>query len=208
MRKHYAVAGIVVAILVAALIVVAGSRSSDDAASSAAHEPSATPLPTDHPSVGSSASSPTDYAAMVKLLEMRHAKDPSDAKTAMDLADAYLMTEQPTKARRLYARVLASDPGNETAKVQLALALHAGGSDDQALGLLNAVLATDPRSQLAHYNLAIIYFSEQKSDLARDEWKTAAAIDATSAVGKSAQNFVDWMEDGTDGPRPSPTKGG
>ena len=51
----------------------------------------------------------------------------------MDLANAYLMTEQPTKARRLYARVLASDPGNETAKAQLAMALHADGHDDQAL---------------------------------------------------------------------------
>jgi Tfp pilus assembly protein PilF len=208
LRKHYAVAGIVVAILVAALIVVAGSRSSDDEASSASHGASTAAVPTGHSSVGTVTGSPTDYGAMVKLLEARYARNPSDAKTAMDLADAYLMTEQPTKARRLYAKVLASDPGNETAKVQLAMALHADGRDDQALSLLDGVLQTDTRSQLAHYNLAIIYFSEQKSDLARDEWKTAAAIDATSAVGKSAQNFVDWMEDGTDGPRPSPTKGG
>ncbi len=100
---------------------------------------------------------------MVKLLEARYAKHPSDTKTAMDLADAYLMTEQPAKAQRLYTKVLASDPSNETAKVQLAMALHADGRDAQALALLKGVLQTDPHSQLAHYNLAILYFSEQKS---------------------------------------------
>ncbi len=210
MRKHYAVAGIVVAILVAALIVIAGSRSSDDGASAGAHKADAHKagaLPSSQRSVGSSTASPTDYAAVVKLLEARHQRNPADTKTAMDLANAYLMTEQPVKARRLYAKVLEGDPGNETAKVQLALALHAGGRDAQAVSLLNAVLAADPRSQLAHYNLAIIYFSEQKADLARDEWKKAAAIDGTSPVGKSAQNFVDWMEESSGSPHPSATKG-
>lgn len=206
MRKHYAVAGIVVAVLVAVLIVVAGSRSSGDGTDSTAHETSATALPTGHPSAAAGAASPTDYVAMVKLLEARHAKDPSNAKTAMDLANAYLMTEQPTKARRLYASVLASDPGNETAKAQLAMALHADGHDDQALSLLNGLLQTDPRSQLAHYNLGTLYFSEQKSDWARDEWKKAAAIDPTSGIGKSAQNFVNLMDDSTGSPHPSDTK--
>jgi Tfp pilus assembly protein PilF len=87
------------------------------------------------------------------------------------------------------------------------MALHADGHDDQALALLTGVLQTDPRSQLAHYNLAVLYFSEQKSDLARDEWKRTAAIDPTSGIGKTAQNFVNLMEDSTGGPHPSDTKG-
>jgi Tfp pilus assembly protein PilF len=207
LRRNYAVAGIVVAVLVAALIVVVGSRSPGGQSSAAGHEASATGLPTAHPSVSSTTASPTDYSAMIKVLETRHAKDPASAKTAMDLADAYLMTEQPAKARRLYAKVLARDPSNEAAKAQLAMALHADGHDDQALALLTGVLQTDPRSQLAHYNLAVLYFSEQKSDLARDEWKRTAAIDPTSGIGKTAQNFVNLMEDSTGGPHPSDTKG-
>jgi Tfp pilus assembly protein PilF len=88
------------------------------------------------------------------------------------------------------------------------MALHAGGHDVQALALLNGVLATDPHSQLGHYNLAILYFSQQKSDSARDEWQKAAAIDPASSIGKSAQNFVDLMEDSSGGPHPSATRGG
>jgi Tfp pilus assembly protein PilF len=195
-RKRYAVAGIVVAILVASLIVAAGSRSPSDKSSANAQEANAATLPA-HLSPGSSDTSPTDYAAMVRLLEARYAKHPSNAKAAMSLADAYLMTEQPAKAQRLYAKVLAGDPGNETAKAQLAMALHADGRDSTAFELLTSVLHSNPRSQLAHYNLAIIYFSQQRSDLARDEWRKAAAIDPSSSIGRTAQSFVDVMDDGS-----------
>lgn len=200
MRKHYAVAGVVVAILVATLIVVAGSRSSSDSESA----PDTTAAPSaqvGHLSVGTGVPAPTDYSAMVKLLAARYARNPSDSKTALALANAYLMTDQPTKARRLYTKVLRNDPGNETAQVQLAMALHGDGNDVQALQLLNGVLRSDPGSQLAHYDLAGLYFSEQKSSLARDEWKEAAALDPTSGVGKMAQNFVDLMEQNTGQPR-------
>ena len=144
---------------------------------------------------------------MVKLLAARYARNPTDSKTALALANAYLMTDQPTKARRLYTKVLKSDPDNETAQVQLAMALHGDGNDAQAFDLLNDVLRSDPRSQLAHYDLASLYFSEQKSSLARDEWKKAAALDPTSGVGKMAQNFVDLMEQNTGTARPTATAG-
>ena len=195
MRKRYAVAGIIVAILVASLIVAAGSRSPNDKSSASAQEANAATLPV-HPSAGSSGTSPTDYAAMVRLLEARYARHPSNAKAAMSLADAYLMTEQPAKAQRLYAQVLAGDPGNQTAKAQLAMALHADGQDGTAFELLTSVLRSNPRSQLAHYNLAILYFSQQRSDLARDEWRKAAAIDPSSGIGRTAQSFVDVMDEG------------
>ena len=182
MRKRYAVAGIVVAILVASLIVAAGLRAPNDKSGSNSHEASAATLP-DQPSPGSSSGSPTDYAAMVKLLEARYARHPSSTTTAMSLADAYLMTEQPAKAERLYAKVLDDDPSNQTAQAQLAMALHASGQDGRAFSLIAGVLRANPRSQLAHYNLAILYFSQQRSDLARDEWRKAAAIDRSSAIG-------------------------
>ena len=195
MRKRYAVAGIVVAILVASLIVAAGLRAPSDKPGSNGHEASAATLP-DQASPGSSSGSPTEYAAMVRLLEARYARHPSNIRTAMSLADAYLMTEQPAKAERLYTKVLDDDPGNQTAQAQLAMALHASGQDDRAFALIAGVLRANPRSQLAHYNLAILYFSQQRSDLARDEWRKAAAIDPSSTIGRTAQSFVDVMNEG------------
>ena len=207
MRRHYAVAGIVVAVLVAALIVFAGARSRGDGASGGdAHDADAATLPTTRPAPSAESPSPTDYAAMVGLLEARYARQPSNA-TALALADAYLMTEQPAKAQRLYTRVLASDPDNEDAKSQLALALHASGHDDQALGLLTSVLKADPRSQLAHFNLAVLYFSEQKSRQARDEWREAAAIDPDTSIGHTSQSFVNLMQ-GVTGSGAGAAKGG
>jgi tetratricopeptide (TPR) repeat protein len=195
LRKRYAVAGIVVAMLVASLIVLAGSRSSGRTAA-ATTEASAATLPA--PAASPSASD-TDYAAMVKLLSARYIRHPSSTHDAMALADAYLLTEQPLKAETLYDKVLAADPGNQTAEAQLAMALHAAGRDDRALRLLTTVLAANPRSQLAHYDLAILYFSQQRAGLARDEWRKAAAIDPTSGIGRTARSFVDLMDDGGSG---------
>ena len=205
MRKQYAVAGVVVAVLVASLIVVAGSRSSKG--SDPAQKASAKSATTGPASATSGVRAPTDYSAMVKLLAARYARNPSDSKIALALANAYLMTDRPKEAGHLYTKVLRSEPDNETAKVQLAMALHADGSDDQAFELLNAVLRSDPRSQLAHYDLAGLYFSEQKSTLARDEWKRAAALDPGSGVGKMAQDFVNLMDETTGRPHPDVTGG-
>ena len=199
MRRHYAVAGIVVAVLVAALIVFAGSRSRGDDNGGGAHKATAATPPTTHPSPSAQSPSPTDYAAMVGLLKARYARHPSNEKAALALADAYLMTEQPAKAQRLYTKVLATDPDNEDAESQLALALHASGHDDQALSLLTSVLRADPSSQLAHFNLAVLYFSEQKSSQARDEWRKAAAIDPHTSIGHTSQSFVNLMEGDTGG---------
>jgi tetratricopeptide (TPR) repeat protein len=211
LRRHYAVAGIVVAVLVAALIVFAGARSRGDAGGGSPHEADAATLPATppatHPSPSADSPSPTDYAAMVGSLKARYDRDPSNA-TALALADAYLMTEQPTKAQRLYTKVLATDPDNEDAKSQLALALHAGGHDVQALGLLTSVLKADPRNQLAHFNLAVLYFSQQKSRQARDEWRRAAAIDPHTSIGHTSQSFVNLMEGNSGGGAGSNAKGG
>jgi cytochrome c-type biogenesis protein CcmH/NrfG len=202
-RKHYALAGIVVAVLVGALIVIAGSRSSDSGSSAAAQPGATASLPPGHPSIGASATSQPNYGKMVTSLEARYKKNPADTKTALALADAYLMNEQPAKAQHLYVKVLSRNPANTTAKVQLAMALHAGGDDAKALDLLTGVIKTDPNNQLAHYNLAILYFSQQKSDLAKAEWEKAAAIDPKTSIGISAQNFVNLMANGTGGPHPA-----
>jgi tetratricopeptide (TPR) repeat protein len=208
LRRNYAVAGIVVAILVAALIVVAGSRSRSDDKSGAGHDRNTAAVPSTRPSPTTESPSPTDYAAVIRLLKARYAEHPSSTTTAMALADAYLMTEQPTKAQRLYASVLAADPGNQDAESQLALALHASGHDDQALDLLTGVLKVNPRSQLAHFNLAVLYFSQQKSRQAREEWNRAAAIDPASNIGHTARSFVNLMQGSMGGAQPSTSNGG
>ena len=144
---------------------------------------------------------------MVKLLEARYAKHPSDTKTAMDLADAYLMTEQPAKARRLYTKVLASDPGNETAKVQLAMALHADGRDPRLSPCSRASCRPTRTASSPTTTSPSSTSSSRSPSEARNEWRKAAAIDPTSAIGKSAQNFVNLMDDSTGGPHPSSGKG-
>ena len=209
MRKQYAVAGVVVAVLVAALIVVAGSRSSNgtQTATATGVKGATASLPPGHPSIAptSSAQAQPDVGKMIAALEAKYQKHPADTKVALALADAYLMNERPAKARALYAKVLAKEPDNEDARVQYAMALHAGGDDERALELLGQVIKDDPDSQLAHFNLAILYFSQQKAEQAKSEWKKAAQIDPSTSIGRSAQNFVDLMENSSGAPHPAVT---
>ena len=209
MRKQYAVAGVIVAVLVAALIVVAGSRSSDKTAtaSTTGAKGASASLPPGHPSIEPTASTQAqpEYGKMVTALEAKYKKHPNDTKVALALADAYLMNERPAKARALYAKVLAREPENEDARVQYAMALHAGGDDERAFALLGQVIKDDPESQLAHFNLAILYFSQQKADQAKSEWKKAAQIDPSTSIGRSAQNFVNLMENSSGAPHPAGT---
>ena len=201
MRKHYVLAGLTLAAIVAAVIVVVGSVSSGSSGGTTTPSASVS-LPPGHPSVAASAGAgqTPDYAPMITSLEKKYAAAPDDTKTALSLANAYLMNNQPDKAVALYDAILARQPSNVSAKVQLAMALHAQGHDHKALTLLTGIIAKDPNDQAAHYNLAILYFAEQKSDQAKNEWTKAAQIDPSSSLGKSAQNFVDLMNGQTTAP--------
>jgi cytochrome c-type biogenesis protein CcmH/NrfG len=203
MKKHYLLAGIVIAAIVAVVVVVVGTASGPDSSS---ETPTATQsLPAGHPSVGSSQqpSSSDQYGKMVAGLKKKYDSDPTDITNAIALGDAYLMSEQGDKAIPVYLAVLKLDPKNETATAQLGLAYHGQKDDAKSIAMLESALATNPDSQIAHYNLAIIYFSQQKSADAKGEWAKAAAIDPSTRLGKSAQNFVDLMEGRT--PAPSGT---
>jgi len=209
-KRNYAIPGLTLAALLVVAIVVVGTIGNGSTPSvNDGPQTGATPLPSGHPSIGAggeaagqgSSTATGDASVMISKLEKELAKDPSDTKTALALADAYLSTDQPDKALKLYSDVVDREPGNLTARVQLALALHATGDDKKALAILEALIVSAPDNQAAHYNLAIVYFSQDKAAQAKQEWEKAAAIDPTSRLGASAQNFVDMME----GRSPAPT---
>ena len=214
MKRSYVIPGLTLAALVVVAIILVGTMGSGSTPSVDGVPPTgATPLPSGHPSIaaggeaagqGSSAAT-GDAAAKVSKLEKKLAQDPTDTETALALGDAYLSADQPDKALTLYKAIVGREPDNLTARVQLALALHATGDDKQAVAFLEDLIASSPDNQAAHYNLAIIYFSQQRSDLAKQEWEKTAEIDPTSKVGQQARNFVDMMEGRT--PPPSGTAG-
>lgn len=205
MKKHYLLAGLAVAVLAAAAVMLIGGRSPDKA-TGAATTPSTAPA--DHPSA---TGSPATQVAMaddspilkqrIAKLETAHAKRPRDAKTMLDLAEAYFLAARFDEATALYNEALAAKPGNSDAIVGLALIWHAQGDDDKAIAALTAVLKSDQRDQQAHYTLAIILFSQQSIAQARSEWAKAAQIDPTSQIGKASQNFVDLIDNKSTSPQ-------
>jgi cytochrome c-type biogenesis protein CcmH/NrfG len=213
-NRSYVLPGLTLAALIVVAIVVVGAISSGSPPSGGGNPQAAEAggLPSGHPSIATggeaagqeSPAASGETQAKISALEKKLAGDPSDTATALALADAYLSADQPAKALKLYKAIVGREPDNRTARVQLALALHATGDDKHALAILETVIRNAPDDQAAHYNLAIIYFSQGETARAKQEWQTAAAIDPASRLGVSAQNFVDLMESRTPAPASTP----
>jgi cytochrome c-type biogenesis protein CcmH/NrfG len=203
LNKHYAVAGVGMAVLVAAVIVVVGMNSQGgDAAGTVAGQPTAgQSLPAGHPTVaakaGESTPAPvTDDAVQQKIaqLESAVAGQSNNVDLLLKLGDAYFLGQHYQQAARTFRQALLIDPGNPTATVRLAMVWHADGDSQRAAQAITAVLDKSPNDQEAHYSMAIIYFSSDRIDEAKAEWVAAAKLDPTTAIGRRSQSFVDLLE--------------
>ena len=164
MRKHYAVAGVVVAILVATLIVVAGSRSSERFRVGSRHDRHTVDAPVGHPAVGTSSARPDrlqrDGQAAADALRprpRRHQDRPGPRQRLSHDRPAHQgaapVHEGARRAIRTTRPPRCSSRWRSTPTA----------TTPRPCELLNGVLRADPRSQLAHYDLAGLYFSEQRS---------------------------------------------
>jgi cytochrome c-type biogenesis protein CcmH/NrfG len=207
LKRHYALAGVGVAVLVAAAIVVVGTSSGNVAGPSSAGQS----LPSGHPAVAgqTDASTPapvTDDAVQKQIakLESSSADAPDNVDLLLQLGDAYFLGQRYSQAARTFRAALRIEPGNPTATVRLAMVWHADGDTQRAARAIQAVLGKTPQNQEAHYSMAIIYFSGDKIDEAKAEWVTAAKLDPSTAIGRRSQSFVDLL----DGKQTSAPSGG
>jgi len=202
LKKHYALAGVGVAVLVAAVIVVAGMNSAGGDATGTVAEPSTAgqALPPGHPAVGDESGAPTPApvsgdAVQQKIAELKRASadEPNNVDVLLQLGDAYFLGQRYRQAARTLRTALQIDPGNPTATVRLAMVWHAGGATQRAAQAIEAVLDKTPKNQEAHYSMAIIYFSTDRIDKAAAEWAAAAKLDPSTAIGRRSQSFVDLL---------------
>jgi len=204
LKKHYALAGVGVAVLVAAVIVAAGMNSAGgDATGTVAEQPTAgQSLPPGHPTVDDASGAPTpaavtDDTVQQKIAQLKRASadQPDDVDLLLKLGDAYFLGQRYEQAARTLRVALQIDPGNPTATVRLAMVWHAGGASQRAARAIKAVLDKTPENQEAHYSMAIIYFSTDRIEEAEAEWAAAAKLDPSTAIGRRSQSFVDLLGD-------------
>jgi Tfp pilus assembly protein PilF len=115
----------------------------------------------------------------LKALELR----PNYSEVRNNLGAAYLEMQQwdnaITQLTIVYNDIFYQN--HDTAAMNLALAYFGKGDFEKALTLLRPVIAANPRSPVARLNLGRVYFANDKTGLAIEEFKKSIELSANYA---------------------------
>ncbi|GEM_PF-1934611 len=108
-----------------------------------------------------------ENAEAIPHLRKAHDLDPGILEYTVALAQGYAAAEQYTKARTMFQEVVARQPGNLTAKNNLAAMAMREGDDEQALEYVRDVLRDDNQNVGALNILGLIYRKRGNLSLAK-----------------------------------------
>jgi lipoprotein NlpI len=92
--------------------------------------------------------------------------------------------------------ILAADPTNVDAHLELGVILHNMGDDEDARGHWEAVLALDPNSAAAWFNIGFYYLYLDPPDYAQaaQAWHKVVDIDPTSELAQPALDHLSVLD--------------
>lgn len=131
-----------------------------------------------------------ENAEAIPHLRKAHDLDPGILEYTVALAQGYAAAEQYTKARTMFQEVVARQPGNLTAKNNLAAMAMREGDDEQALEYVRDVLRDDNQNVGALNILGLIYRKRGNLSLAKYAFQKGLRVGS----GESEES-----DDGDDG---------
>ena len=134
---------------------------------------------------------PQDPTHEKAALEEELRKKPDHAPILLRLAELARDAGQPGQAAEYLKKAVAADPKNLDAGLELSRALYEINDVEAALAETQRLLAGHPNQVDVLYNIGAIYANQGKTELARQYWMQAAAVDPKSDSGrKSADGLV------------------
>ena len=117
-----------------------------------------------------------DVQTAIRMLEGIVYLNPKFVIPAQKLANLYIQTNQPSKAKELYDKILLKN--NPTAETLHHYAVLSSSlcDTDTAERILKKAIRMNPKMAHAHKDLAVIYLNKRLFDYAEDEFKTAMEI--------------------------------
>jgi type IV pilus assembly protein PilF len=111
----------------------------------------------------------------LRAIELR----PDFSEARNNLGATYLELQQWDNAIKQFTLVYNDIfyQNHDAAAMNLALAYYGKGDYDKALSLLHPVIANNPRSPVARLNLGRVYFADDKTGLAIEEFKKSIELD-------------------------------
>jgi cytochrome c-type biogenesis protein CcmH/NrfG len=106
--------------------------------------------------------SPAEQSSRLTALEKLVAENPTNAKAAVQLADAYLDAGQFQKAVTAYQNALKLDPDNADACTDMGAAYRKLGKTEESVAAFKQALAINPAHALALFNLGLVLRDDAK----------------------------------------------
>jgi tetratricopeptide (TPR) repeat protein len=141
-----------------------------------------------------SANDPAANAAIeqrLKDLRLAAAADPSDAETALELANALNDAGRYRQAIEAYEGYLALAPDNPNAIIDMGVCYFNLAEYDVADSVMRTALKIDPDHQIGYYNLGVVNLSKGDNAVAMSMFEKCVEIDPNSEHAKRAKEIIE-----------------
>lgn len=136
-----------------------------------------------------------EFRHEMAILEDRLAKDPADAEALLRSAVLLQDAHQPAEAAGRYRRLLAIDPRNRQAWLDLANVAAEAGDADGALAATEGLLTAFPDDPEGLWNLGAIHANAGRPEEARAAWRRAAGQTADPEIARRAAEALEQIGD-------------
>jgi tetratricopeptide (TPR) repeat protein len=128
-------------------------------------------------------------AAYERALQLK----PDDNAARNELSNLLVLTRQPERGIQEANRILADDPQNFSAHMNLGYAYLKTGEYAKAEAAYRAAASNDSTSAPAHYDLAIALKMQDRLETARQEFEKAVNLDPTMAEAQYSIGIIAWQ---------------
>jgi tetratricopeptide (TPR) repeat protein len=136
-----------------------------------------------------------EFRHEMAVLEDRLAKDPADPEALFRSAVLLQDAHQPAEAAERYRRLLAVDPANRQAWLDLANVAVEAGDTAGALAATEGLLAEFPDDPEGLWNLGAIQANRGRIEEARAAWRRASEQTADPAIAGRAAGALEQIAD-------------
>ncbi len=123
-------------------------------------------------------------ARAIKVMREAMTLEPSRLEGRLNLGAALFMTNQPEEAIGHFKYVLAFDPQNTMALLNLAAAQDKIGDLDGSVQTLESLVAQRPNWKDAHYNLAVALLRQEEYEKAMDALKAELKLNPSHELAR------------------------
>ena len=126
----------------------------------------------------------------LKTLESQLQQKPDHTPILFRQAQIYREMGKLTESANLLQQIVAKEPNNSQARLELGRVLYDLGDVQGAIAETSAILKIDPKNTDALYNLGAIYGNLNSDKLAQEYWNRAIVADPYSASADLARQAL------------------